>query len=108
MNLDQHSIWSLILTAFGVVLWNTFTKTQRDVEGRAKQAEVDAVKVAIGALQAQNTKQETDLATLQANGAAHNLNTERLASAIERLDSKIDQLSQSLLSNRRASEKPHA
>jgi sucrose-6-phosphate hydrolase SacC (GH32 family) len=89
---ETHTIWQSALSLVAFLLWQLYSTTKRDVE----------------ALKAQNAKQETDLATLQANGNAHNLNTERLASAIERLDSKIDQLSQSLLQNRRASEKPHA
>lgn len=93
MTPETHTIWQSALSLVAFLLWQLYSQTKRDVES----------------LKAQNAKQETDLATLQANGNAHNLNTERLASAIERLDSKIDQLAQSVLaSNRRPSEKPRA
>lgn len=92
MTPETHTIWQSALSLVAFLLWQLYSQTKRDVE----------------ALKAQNAKQETDLATLQANGNAHNLNTERLASAIERLDSKIDQLAQTILQNRRTSEKPNA
>lgn len=92
MTPETHTIWQSALSLVAFLLWQLYSQTKRDVES----------------LKAQNAKQETDLATLQANGAAHNLNTERLASAIERLDTKIDQLAQNILASRRPSEKPRA
>lgn len=92
MNPETHTIWQSVLSLVAFLLWNMYREARRDLD----------------ALKTQNGKQETDIATLQANGTAHNLNTERLASAIERLDTKIDQLSQSLLASRRSSEKPRA
>ena len=90
MTPETHTIWQSALSLVAFLLWQLYSQTKRDVD----------------ALKNQNAKQETDLATLQANSNSHNLNTERLASAIERLDTKIDQLSQSLLTNRRATDKP--
>lgn len=81
MTPETHELWSGVLSLVAFLLWNMYREARRDLDG----------------LKTQNGKQETDIATLQANGNAHNLNTERLASAIERLDTKIDQLSQSLL-----------
>ncbi len=82
MTPETHELWSGVLSLVAFLLWNMYREARKDLD----------------ALKAQNGKQETDIATLQANGNAHNLNTERLASAIERLDLKIDELSRSLMS----------
>ena len=68
------------------LVWNMYREVRKDVD----------------ALKSQNGKQETDIATLQANNHAHSLNSERLASAIVRLEEKIDQL----ITNRRSTDRP--
>lgn len=87
MTPETHNLWSGLLSVVAFLMFNMYREAKREIDS----------------LKTQNAKQETDIATLQANGATHNVNTERLASAIERLDTKIDQLSQSLIESRRAS-----
>jgi uncharacterized coiled-coil protein SlyX len=54
----------------------------------------------VGALEAQNAAQERELATLKANAAAHESTFDRLATAVEKLDDKIDALTQFLMARR--------
>lgn len=89
MTPETHSLWSGILSLLGFLLWQMYQSARRDVD----------------ALRLQNDKQETAIATLQANVAAHAGNTDRLTSAIDRLDSKIEALARSL-SERRTSRPP--
>ncbi len=49
------------------------------------------------ALEKQNTEQETRIATLNANASNHDYSMDRLTRAIEKLDDKIDSLTQSLV-----------
>ncbi len=67
---------SLILSALGVVLWTNL----RDV------------KHATDSLQHQNEAQERELAGLKATQVSHDGGFETVRRALERMDSKIDQL----------------
>ena len=99
-----HWLVTTVLGALVAVIAWIFTSTRTETFAKIAQVEL-AANAKTTSLEVQNASQERELATLRAQQNAHESSFDRLSRSIERLDDKIEKLTQAL-SGRRATPPP--